>query len=365
MAGNDSLRSKLKAVSIDLLYEGMVLEEDVYDSDATRLIITHGTTLDADAIRRIRALNSNRSTIFVSGGTYKTLIANRPPIKVTSRSEMEKTTGYAAVKDRTFELLVGIARDKVVQQEALYSISAELSSCLEITSPSIIMSLINALAPVDEYLQRHCTNVSLLNGLISHWLGLPKSEVDKLVLIGLLHDCGKALIPPQVLNAPRKLTVVEFEVVKMHAVYTYKLLTDFPEPLRRSTSLHHERINGTGYPDRLSGDDIPPEARITAVSDIYDAMVSQRAYKEPRSPFSVMAILTELSGRDLDAGLVDVFIRNMPMELIDKPVKLSDGTIGVVRSLDPDDLEHPMIEVNGSVFKSGENLYCTSMHFDD
>lgn len=365
MDENNLKASNLVAASIDLLYDGMEVQEDIYDAWAERMLIKRGSTLNADRIKSIKKLNEGSSVIYVSGNTYRTLLKKGPPVEADSRRELEEATGYAAIKDETLELLDEIAHTKAVKQEALQSVSIELSQRLESTSPSTILSLINALAPVDEYLQRHCANVSLLNGLLGRWLGLPKEVVDRLVLIGLLHDCGKALIPPQVMNAPRRLTIAEFEVIKMHTVYSYDLLAEFPESVRRASRSHHEKVNGTGYPDSLSRDNIPLEARITAVSDIYDAMVSQRAYKEPQSPFSIMAMLNELSCSELDGRLVNVFNMNMPKELIDKPVQLNDGRIGIIRSFDPDDIEYPMIEVNGRVMKSSKHFYCTAMYHED
>jgi len=282
-----------------------------------------------------------------------------------SLHEIEETSGYGTVKNETFGLLEEISQKKSVRQESLRSVSSDLSKRLEVTLPSTILSLINALAPVDEYLQRHCVNVGLLNGLIGTWLGMGKPEIDNLVLIGLLHDCGKALIPSRVLMAPRKLTTIEFEVIKMHPVNSYELLSEFPEHLRRSARSHHEKICGLGYPDGLLDVDIPLEARITAISDIYDSMVSRRAYKNPISPFSILATLAGLKHTDLDAGLVEVFIAYMPLELYGKPVLMNDGTIGIVRSFDPEDPEHPMIEMDGRLIQSSDALHCVSMYIEN
>jgi len=351
----------LYQVSIDRLFEGMSVVEDIYNADATTLIIRRGRIINSNDIEKIKSLNAGKDNIYVSGGTFKAMTNESPPVDVVSISEIEEATGYAAAKDETFVLLDEIATNKTVKQEALLSVSAELSNRLEVTSPSVILSLINALAPVDEYLQRHCVNVSLLNGLIGQWLGLEKKEIDKLVLVGLLHDCGKALVPSQVLTVPRKLTIIEFEVIKMHSVYSYDLLTDFPQSVRQGARYHHEKVNGKGYPNHLTNEDIPWEARITAISDIYDAMVSQRAYKDPRSPFSIMAMLSRLRDSEVDGRLVDVFIKSMPEELMDKPVVMSDGSTGVLRSYDPDDIEYPMIEVGGRIIKSDEQYHCIAM----
>jgi len=350
---------------MQLLFEGMEVQEDIYDSEGSRLLVRRGATLNAERLASLKNLNGGSDLIYVTGNTYRVMLANKPPIEVASRREMEKTTGYAEIKDETIVLLDSISHTKAVKQEALLSVSTELSERLNVNSPSLILSLINALAPVDEYLQRHCVNVGLLNGLQGQWLGLPKKEVDRLVLEGLLHDCGKALVPHVVLNAPRKLTLVEFEVIKMHTVFSYELLTQFPDNVRHAARCHHEKIGGGGYPDRLPSEKITLEARITAISDIYDAMVSQRSYKKPRSPFNIMAVLSQLKGTELDGSLVDNFNKYMPLELINKPVMMSNGSIGAIRSIDPDDLEYPMIEVNGNIVKSGEHLYCLGMYNEE
>ena len=362
---SDVNENVLMPVSISLLYDGMVVLDDIYDADGDRLLMRSGNTLGDLQIDRIRNLNNGRSTIYVTGRTKNAMVSKRPNIDIESRTEIEETFGYTDVKEGTFELLEEIAGKKAVNPETLEDVSNELSERLESTPPSVIISLINAMAPVDEYLQRHSVNVSLLNGLIGQWLGLKKDEIDMLVLIGLLHDCGKTLLPPSVLNKPGKLTVVEFEVVKMHAVYTFELLSDFPGSMRISASSHHERIDGTGYPKKLHSNDLTLEARITAVSDIYDAMVSQRAYKAPRSPFSVLALLSKLCEKELDVDVVDIFKENMPKELSNKPITMSDGTIGIVREYDEEDIEYPMVELGGHIIKTNEELYCVSMFTDE
>ena len=321
--------------------------------DATRIAPVNKKTLwslRADTVASVAAREEPDTSMRVS------------PVVAYHRRELESSTGYSAAKDKTFELLEEISHNKFIRQESLRCISAELSTRLNVTRPSIIISLINALAPVDEYLQRHCINVSLLNGLIGKWMGMERIGVDNLILTGLMHDCGKALIPSRVLKAPRKLNLVEFEVVKMHPINSYELLTEFPEEMRFSARYHHEKINGRGYPDHLEGWEIPLDARITAISDVYDAMVSQRAYKHPSSPFRTLATLSDLRDVDLDAEIVDVFIKNMPNELVDKPVMMSDGSVGIVRSIDGEDLEYPFVEIDGTTVKSDCDLYCTSMY---
>jgi HD-GYP domain-containing protein (c-di-GMP phosphodiesterase class II) len=208
-------------------------------------------------------------------------------------------------------------------------------------------------------------NVSLLNGLIGKWLGLPKETVDMLILVGLLHDCGKVAVPKQLLSAPRPLTVAEFEVVKMHAINSYNILNDFPETIRHGARCHHEKFNGNGYPDGVESMYIPLFARITAVSDIYDAMTARRSYKDPRSPFFVMALLNKLKDTELDPMLVELFLENMPQELIGKQVMMSNGKTAILQEIDPNDLEHPKVLFGGRQMKCDEEFYCKYMHTED
>ncbi len=104
-----------------------------------------------------------------------------------------------------------------------------------------------------------------------------------LILTGVLHDIGKTKIPEEILNAPRKLTPEEFEVMKRHPLYSFELLgDDISEDVRYAVRWHHEKLDGKGYPDGLKAESISYFARITTISDIYDAMLSARSYKKRR-----------------------------------------------------------------------------------
>jgi HD-GYP domain-containing protein (c-di-GMP phosphodiesterase class II) len=354
---------------MDYLYDGMVTPHDIHDADGKLLLMRQGHKLNISQIEAIRRFNKGRDMIQVSAETHKMIMQHNPTPKKRNESvrqaRVEKETGYTDVKDEAFTMITEISQTKVPPHDKIQDISRDLSSKVEKTNPGLILELINALAPVDEYLQRHCVNVSLLNGLIGKWLGLPKETVDMLILVGLVHDCGKAAIPPQILNAPRKLTVTEFEVIKMHTVYTYEMLGEFPETVRCGARGHHEKFDGRGYPKGLLGNDIPLAAQITAVSDIYDAMVSQRAYKTPRNPFNIIMLIKKLGGTELEKTIADVFIENMPKEMLNKPALLSNGEIGIVHEIDWDDLEHPYIKIGQKVFKSSTNLYCTQMYMEE
>jgi HD-GYP domain-containing protein (c-di-GMP phosphodiesterase class II) len=357
--------SDLVPVSLKLLYDGMIAPHDIYNADGNQLIIRAGRELHISNIEDIKRANKDRDIIYVSGETQKLLLnKNAVAEKTTYQEKLEKATGYAELKRETINMLSEIAHTNTVSQTQMNDVSRDISHTVDTLKPDVVLHLINSLAPIDEYLQRHCMNVSMLNGLLGKWLGLPKDTVDMLVLVGLVHDCGKVSVPPEILHAPRKLTPTEFEIMKMHSVFSYDMLSEFPDVIRYGARGHHEKFSGTGYPDALEGDKISLASRITAVSDIYDAMVSARVYKEPRNPFHIVSWIKKLRETELEATIVDTFTDNLPKEYVGKRALFSNGKVGIVHELDHDDLEYPFIKIDNKVFKSNEDIFCIKMYMD-
>jgi len=358
-------KSGIVYVPIDLLYDGMVVPHDIFSVEPEILLLRQGLTISDSQIEAIRRICGGSDTIRVSVETRTMMLEHKLSCTIANQGKLEEETGYKDAKNETVSLLREAEDAQTIKQDTLHNVTDNLSNKLEITKPDKILDLINALAPVDEYLLRHCIDVSLLNGLIGRWLELPKDTIDLLVLVGLVHDCGKVSIPAQVLNAPRRLALSEFEIIKMHSSYGYELLNDLPAEVRLGVQSHHEKFNGLGYPKGVHSDDISLAARVTAISDTYNAMVSRRAYKEPLDPFQILSWINKLTASDLDPVIVDVFVKNMPRELIGKPVMLSTGEVGAIDSIDFNDLAHPYIRTGNDVIKSSPSLSCVHMFFEE
>jgi len=351
--------------SIDFLQEGMVVPHDIYNANGSLLLLRGGSELSVTNITAIRRYNDGENTIRVSPETYKLLMQQRPADKNAGWESLEESAGYAAAKQKFSVMYAQIERTETVSGQLAQEALAEIREILETKRPDLIIDLINAgaLAPISDYFMRHSVNVGLLNGLIGKWMGLPVEEIDLLMQVGLLHDCGKALLPGRILYAPRPLSAVEFEVIKTHPLNGFNLLGDFPEAVRKGVRDHHERLNGGGYPGAGAGMAIGWQARITAVSDIYAAMTSNRAYNAPQSPFHAMAALSRMRQTELEPSVVDVFINNMCKDLTGKTFMLSIAATGTIHSIDPDDLEYPNIKISDRVVKTNAKLFCKHMHF--
>ena len=370
--------SHLIPIDMEIFVDGMIIPCDVYNSTGKSLILKKGHIMTAQIRSRFYSHNELGNGLLVSEESYQMLVDKKivlldaTHIKDRERQkralknsikqqQMEKETGFTELKDEVSQMFSKTEDMQIIHHDNAWEVSAEISNRLDTVESDLVIALINVLASVDEYLHRHSVNVSMLNGIIGKWMGLSKEVVENLITVGLTHDCGKVLVPPEVLNAPRSLSRVEFELIKMHSIHSCTLLENFPEMIRMGARAHHEKYCGGGYGDGLHRDNIPIMARITAVSDIYDAMVSRRVYKEPRSPFQIMSLLRNLSGSELDPLIVDTFINNMPKELLNKPVLLSNGETAIVSEIDPDDLEYPYVRIGEKVTKTDSTIYCTSM----
>ena len=175
-----------------------------------------------------------------------------------------------------------------------------------------ITALAFAIEAKDPYTQGHSQKVSKLAAQIAMQAGLSEAEIEEIRLAGIVHDIGKFHVPEYVLHKPTLLTAEEYEIVKSHAAWGAKIL----EPLKvkaieRIVRHHHEAFDGQGYPDSLKGEQIPLGARIIAVADAFDAMVSARAYRKARSVEEALAELRRCRGTQFDPLVVDAFLRSI------------------------------------------------------
>lgn len=174
----------------------------------------------------------------------------------------------------------------------------------------IIQSLADAIEAKDLYTNGHSDRVALYSREIARRFGYNDKQIRDIYMMGLLHDVGKIGVPNSIINKPGKLTDEEFSIIKAHPENGYKILNNIKEmpKLASGARWHHERYDGRGYPDGLKGDEIPQEVRIIAVADAYDAMTSNRSYREPMSQEAVRNEILKGRGSQFDPGFADIMI---------------------------------------------------------
>ena len=175
-----------------------------------------------------------------------------------------------------------------------------------------VIALAYALEAKDIYTSGHSQRVAKISVAIARELDMPRDSIEKIGLTRLIHDIGKIGVRESVLNKPDRLTDEEFHQVKRHCEMGEHMLYPIAddEEILMMVRHHHERYDGTGYPDELSGEHIPLGARILAVADAYDAMTSERPYREAMSDETACAELEHCKGTQFDPEVADAFLRS-------------------------------------------------------
>ncbi len=196
-------------------------------------------------------------------------------------------------------------------------------------------TLLQSLKIVDPLTFYHCCRVGEYSRKLARDAGLEDYEQKVAEFAGLFHDVGKIGIPQVVLHKPSKLDPDEFDLVKKHAEISEQIVQVLSEdpffkallpPIRG----HHERIDGSGYPDGLAGDQVPLVARVILVVDTYDAMTQSRSYRKGLTPEIAYAELNKFSGQQFDAQLVKIFLQAHPLWGTDSEPETKDKIIKLI-----------------------------------
>ncbi len=269
----------------------------------TRLL----TTLQRDFVALIAAGGREVVAVPTSGEALEAIAAVIPGVGQTMGIvcvAREATTGGFLPDER--DMLLGYAQTTAVALQKLI-----LRENVERNLVDTITAFVNAIESKDRYLKGHSARVALYSAEIAEALGMTPEMVEVVRRGAMLHDLGKLSIMDTILRKPERLTAEEFTIIKSHPVVGAKIL----EPLRflaRETCAvrhHHERWDGTGYPDGLGGEDIPLVARVVTVADVFDAITSNRPYRTALALVEAQAEITRGIGSHFDPVVVEAFMR--------------------------------------------------------
>ena len=204
-----------------------------------------------------------------------------------------------------------------------------------------------AIREKDQYLLEHSINVGILMGVFARFLGYEDELIHMLVTGALLHDIGKIRVHNQILNKPGKLTDEEWMEMKRHVVYGQEVLLKSEGVAAVALSIcgmHHERLDGSGYPMGVKEHEIDNFGRLAAIVDVYDALTADRVYHKGKPPADAMHFLMELTEGHLDRQLVNMFVRCMSVYPVGSLVELNNGRAGVVISVNHVHPESPIVK---------------------
>ncbi len=202
------------------------------------------------------------------------------------------------------------------------------------------------LRKVDEYLYNHSMSVCVLMTTFAKQLGIDTDTIREIGIGAMLHDIGTSKVPHEIVSKTSSLTDQEFEEIKKHVVYGREILENtkgISETSITAACQHHERLNGSGYPDGLKGSEISPLGQAMAIVDVYDALTTKRCYKRSITPTQALKILFEWEGDHFNGELVQQFIRCVGVYPVGSLVRLESGILAVVVNQGESDFLKPIV----------------------
>lgn len=352
-------------IPLNEIEEGMVLGDDVFDK-AGRLLVSKDTVVSILTRDRLKKFSGTREV-------YVKVEKNKLDIKTVVELEsgeiveldsnalnLEHSKEKYIIREKFEEMHDSIKKsfDELSRNNTSEEVKKELEKTVEEikNSLSVNVELLNEILDVkevDEYLYNHSLNVAVISNLIGKWMNLPQEDLDTLVLAGLVHDIGKLKVDPLVLNKPGKLTDEEFLEMKKHPAYSHKMLVEMgytDQKMLKAVTLHHEKVDGSGYPLGITGDKLPIHAKILAIADIFDAMTSNRVYKERVSPFKVLEMFQNQTFGKLDYSIIMTFIKKFTEYYVGSEVQLSNGEKAKIVSLNTYELTKPLLITDAGKF---------------
>lgn len=255
--------------------------------------------------------------------------------KIQTRAAIEVTSMFSEAR-----------MGKALQVQNAIPLAGEIYLSV-VRNPSALISL-TRLKTKDDYTYMHSIAVCALMIALGRKMGIDEDTVKSLGMAGLLHDVGKMAIPDLILNKPGRLTEEEFGLVKSHPVRGWEMLkaSDDVDDIARDVCLHHhERVDGMGYPEKLSANNLSLFAKMGAVCDVYDAITSNRSYKKGWSPAESIRKMASWKHGHFDNEVFDVFVSTIGIYPVGTLVKLSSGRLGVVTDQATQNLLKPHVKV--------------------
>ncbi len=321
---------------------GKITSEDIFSRDG-HLLIREGTIISYELVSKLKKHKIKYRDLLVDvAERYK-----EPDLI----EEEQMDTSINAVKN-VFEDVMDTT--KVTTESAIPADNIELvkkvvDALMEtLSSTGDLLYKVQEIMNVDDYTYRHSVNVTILTILTAKAMGYVEKEIKEIALGALIHDIGKTLIPNNLIKKTSKLTSEEVEIMKDHPQLGYDLvknIDDLPNSAKQIVHMHHEKMDGSGYPRGISGLEIPRYVRLVTVCDMYDAMTTTRSYRKRMPLHTALEILMRDSVYKIDPEVYRQMTANLCLYPKGLGTILSDGRIGIISEYRHSNPTRPVIQI--------------------
>ena len=332
---------KTKKINIKDAKPKMVLAKDVVNSSGV-IILSKDTTLNELNYDKLKFSGIKFITIF-----EKDDFEEVKDLNIENKEEFVKfKKKYNQNLKKVENQFIAIGKGVGVEVDSLYSIVIDMLEKVNVRGD--ILTYLANLKQQDVHTYGHCLNVGILCNLFGMWLGYEDIDLKNLTIAGILHDVGKTQVDEELIKKPEKLTDKEYSHIKEHAYLGYKLIEnlDIPDEIKSGVLMHHEKIDGSGYPLGLKDDKITTTAKIVAICDIYEAMTADRVYRPKVCPFEVIKNFEQNCYDVLDTRLLLAFLQNIVYTYIGSDVMLSDSRVAKVVFINQANLSKPIVKID-------------------
>jgi len=323
----------MKQISLAEATPGMVLARHIFNSSG-QLLLTAGITLTEDYINKLSTLALQN--LFVKDG-----LADIDDPEYFSMKTQQRALSILS------QTISKIRKGETFLAEPIYAIASDIVEEI-LLHPSVLIQLTGVLVH-DDYTLAHSLNCAIHASLLARISGLPAAKIKEVVCGALLHDVGKVYIDNNLLNKAGKLTSEEFSIMKLHTVYGFHALInkrwEFSSLVAHMAWQHHEKVDGSGYPRGLAGDEILGYARILAIVDVFEAVTADRPYRRGMLLLDAYNIIKAGLGTHFDTDLGQKFLAKIAIHPPGTEVLLSTGETAIVVSVPPEFPAQPTVRL--------------------
>ena len=348
-----------KTIKISQLEVGMYVEADDAKGSDKRSLKARLIS-GRDQIEQLRSAGLTTVTIDTEKGKDlppKPIVLKKAPQPRAERLPPGRKVAYRdeLKQARAARHVVGKALRGVMENVALGGSMdrAKLDAAGKLIARSVFRNVdamvgLTRIKEHDPYTAAHCVNVCVLVLAVAHSEGITESDAEMLATAALLHDIGKTRVPLEVLNKPGRFEPEELAEMRKHAVYAEGVLSEMPgvtDEIMCIATQHHEMFDGSGYPHKLTGEEIHRFGQMTAVADVYDALTSARVYKPALPPYFALGRIYGNRDAEFRRDVVDLFIKSLGLYPVGSLVLLDTGEVGVVCEPNPEDTRQPKVGI--------------------